>query len=334
MEYPAWFYYPSRDRAPPWVYGFVEVVAMARGDVESKATKNLTSDRVLSYLRPGLVALGFEVEAGKAKADRIRRPVLFGDEGAARVSYEVDAVHDELGVLVEVEAGRGARGNAVYRDLVRSSLIVGARYLALGVMQEYRHLSGGKPVPSRVIGTPGISLMPSLRVGSSGCPSRASCCSDTENSTCFRGTPDPAVWGRLTREIIPFLWAPSQRRFHLEGSPRLAYRWYQPGWSGAATRPRGSGVDRDEIPPGRALGKGPALLPRRSGVNRVHRPRVLWPRARRPAGRRAGPAIHGGKHPHRDFSACGVGPRMWTTAPARSVSFHRASHATNTAPSA
>jgi hypothetical protein len=40
-----------------------------------------------------------------------------------------------LGILVEVEAGRGARGNAVYRDLVRSSLIVDQRFLVLGVMR-------------------------------------------------------------------------------------------------------------------------------------------------------------------------------------------------------
>jgi hypothetical protein len=52
----------------------------------------------------------------------------------------------ELGIVVEMEAGRRARGNAVYRDLVRTSLIVGARFLVLGVMQEYRHLSGGRPV--------------------------------------------------------------------------------------------------------------------------------------------------------------------------------------------
>ena len=43
-----------------------------------------------------------------------------------------------------MEAGRGARGNAVYRDLIRTSLIVDVRYLALGVMTQYRHLSGGK----------------------------------------------------------------------------------------------------------------------------------------------------------------------------------------------
>jgi hypothetical protein len=43
-------------------------------------------------------------------ADRIRLPVLFGDGGQERVAYEVDAFHDDLGVVVEIEAGRGARG--------------------------------------------------------------------------------------------------------------------------------------------------------------------------------------------------------------------------------
>jgi hypothetical protein len=106
--------------------------------------EELTSDRVLSFLRAGLEGLGYKVESGKAASQKVRRPVLFGDSGRERVVYEVDAVHDDLGVLVEVEAGRGARGNAVYRDLIRASLIVGARYLALGVMREYRHKSGGK----------------------------------------------------------------------------------------------------------------------------------------------------------------------------------------------
>lgn len=92
------------------------------------------------------MALGFEVEAGKRRDQKIRRPVLFGELGRERVAYEVDAVNDDLGVIVEVEAGRGARGNAVYRDLVRTSLIVGARFLALGVMAEYRHQSSGRAI--------------------------------------------------------------------------------------------------------------------------------------------------------------------------------------------
>lgn len=145
-DYPDWCYYPLHDEPPEWVVKFVAVVAGARAEIESRAVESLSSDRVLSFLRPGLEELGYLVESGKHAAERIRRPVLFGERGVERVAYEVDAVHDELGILVEVEAGRGARGNAVYRDLIRSSLIVGARYLALGVMQEYRHKSGGKQV--------------------------------------------------------------------------------------------------------------------------------------------------------------------------------------------
>ncbi len=144
--YPDWIYYPIRTRPPEWTADFVEAVRQARPEIDSTTVNGLTSDAVLSFLAPGLVALGYTVEAGKLAAQRIRRPVLFGENGAEIVSYEVDAVHDELGIVVEVEAGRGARGNAVYRDLIRTSLIVGARYLALGVMRDYRHQSGTKTV--------------------------------------------------------------------------------------------------------------------------------------------------------------------------------------------
>ena len=109
----------------------------------------MTSDSVLAHLRAGLEGIGFRVEAGKRAADRITLPVLFGEQGRPRVRYDVDGVHEPLGILLEVEAGRGARGNAVYRDLVRTSLIVDAKYLALGVMDQYRHQSGGRPVVVR-----------------------------------------------------------------------------------------------------------------------------------------------------------------------------------------
>lgn len=145
-DYPEWFYFPDRERPPSWVPPFIAAIDSARESITSSSVTGLTSDKVLGHLRPGLEALGFRVEAGKAKAQKVTLPVLFGPQGRERVRYEVDAVHDELGVVVEVEAGRGARGNAVYRDLIRSSLIVDARYLALGVMSEYHHRSGGRPV--------------------------------------------------------------------------------------------------------------------------------------------------------------------------------------------
>jgi hypothetical protein len=124
----------------------VSVVAEAEEQIDSAMVPGLTSDRFLAVLRPGLEACGFRIEAGKRTAQRITLPVLFGEQGLPRVRYDVDGVHDELGVLLEIEAGRGARGNAVYRDLVRTSLIVNAQFLALGVMRDYHHKSSGRSV--------------------------------------------------------------------------------------------------------------------------------------------------------------------------------------------
>ena len=131
MPYPEWFFYPDRDRPPEWVDSFLSVVTEAQTAVDSLAVDGLNSDRVLEHLRPGLEGLGFEVERGKKASEKVRRPVLFGEQGTERVAYEVDAFHDEFEIVVEVEAGRGALGNAVYRDLIRASLIVDAQYLTL-----------------------------------------------------------------------------------------------------------------------------------------------------------------------------------------------------------
>jgi hypothetical protein len=145
-DYPRWAYYPSRDQPPEWVNEFVGVVATAKPTIDSAQVPGLTSDKVLAQLCPGLEGLGFQIEMGKKAKERITLPVLYGEQGQPRVRYDGDGVHRDLGVLLEVEAGRGARGNAVYRDLVRTSLIVNARFLALGVMIEYHHKSGGKPI--------------------------------------------------------------------------------------------------------------------------------------------------------------------------------------------
>jgi len=106
--------------------------------------ERVTSDRVLSILRPSMEAHGYTVESGKQANQRIERPVLFGDNGVPSVKYEIDAFHDEIGIAVEVEAGRGAQSNAGYRDIVRTSLLLDARYMALMMPIKYRYTSGGR----------------------------------------------------------------------------------------------------------------------------------------------------------------------------------------------
>jgi hypothetical protein len=137
-SWPLWRYWPARDAPPPWVHNFIGVVTPLRASLDTTNGNASTSDSVLAAIGPGLVALGYRVESSKAKADKITLPVLFGDEGAPRVQYDVDAFHEDDGIVVEIEAGRGAKSNAGYRDIIRASLLVNAQYLVLGMPLEYR----------------------------------------------------------------------------------------------------------------------------------------------------------------------------------------------------
>jgi hypothetical protein len=143
-SYPRWRYYPASNTLPSWVYDLTGLFNAVRPQIDSSSIQGEKSDGILASLSSGLFDLGYQVEISRKAADKIARPVLFGDEGAARVHYQIDAWLPDPGVVIEIEAGRGFMGNAFYRDLVRTSLIVGARYLTIGVMDQYQYSSGGK----------------------------------------------------------------------------------------------------------------------------------------------------------------------------------------------
>jgi hypothetical protein len=136
--WPLWRYWPARDAPPPWVDEFMGVLAPLRSQLDTSSGNSTTSDAVLAAMAPGLIGLGYRVELSKAKADKIALPVLFGNEGAPRVQYEVDAFRVKDGIVVEIEAGRGAKSNAGYRDLIRAALLVNAEYFVLGMPLAYR----------------------------------------------------------------------------------------------------------------------------------------------------------------------------------------------------
>jgi hypothetical protein len=106
--------------------------------------KGLESDEVLAILKPGLTALGFAMEAGKQKAERLERPVFYGENGKPTLTYHVDAYHVEWRCGMEVEAGRGWKGNAVYRDLVQAMVMVQVAHLVLAVSNTYKYLNKGQ----------------------------------------------------------------------------------------------------------------------------------------------------------------------------------------------
>lgn len=136
--YPVWKFYPVRLPAPEWVSGILKAFEDAREQIDSCVAQGVESNDCLAAVRPSLQKLGFIIESGKTKKEKISRPVLFGENGIPQVSYEVDGFHGQDKIVLEVEAGRGAANNADYRDLVRASLMVDVDYLVLAMMCEYR----------------------------------------------------------------------------------------------------------------------------------------------------------------------------------------------------
>ena len=141
-----WKFYPLNSTPPEWVTDIVDIVNRSEFTISTfDSHTGLSSDDVLSELRPGLESLGFEVERGKGASEKVRRTVLFGENGNPAVNYDIDAFNDFLGAAVEVEAGRGAANGADYRDIVRTSLILDARFLVL--MQPYAYRSNPTAAP-------------------------------------------------------------------------------------------------------------------------------------------------------------------------------------------
>jgi hypothetical protein len=143
--YPRWRFFPSFEQPPAWVEGLAGVFAANRALIDSMVVheRRMESNDVLRAIADDLEAeLGFAVEHGKHKLGRLPRPVFFGDEGTYLRTYEIDAFQQELGIALEVEAGRATMGNAIYRDLIQGSLMVDAQFLAIAVPMEYRYKSG------------------------------------------------------------------------------------------------------------------------------------------------------------------------------------------------
>ena len=145
-----WTSYPRTESPPSFVTKIVEVFRKHEAKISTRELKKgLTSDVVLSILAVDLEGIGFLVERGKRKAQKITRPVFFGDEGSPTVRYEIDAYHPDWKCGLEVEAGRGWMGNAVYRDLIQASVMVDVDFFCIAVSNTYKYKSSGSTHSSK-----------------------------------------------------------------------------------------------------------------------------------------------------------------------------------------
>lgn len=118
-------------------------------DAKRDSSKQISSNEMLALVRPYLEKIGFRVEQGKSKEDKIDVPVLFGENNSIDKSFFADALSKDGRIVLEIEAGRAVRNNQFLKDIFQASMMFDVEYLVIAVLNEYQFNSAGKKIVSQ-----------------------------------------------------------------------------------------------------------------------------------------------------------------------------------------
>ncbi|MSQ24795.1 MAG: hypothetical protein EXR49_00720 [Dehalococcoidia bacterium] len=145
-----WMFFPKSDQPPTLCRKVVSVFEKHETSIGS-GKHTLSSNQVLSEIAGDLEALGFAVESGKKRTEKVSVPVLFGKNGKIDKLFEVDAWHREERVVVEVEAGRAVVNNQFLKDLFEACMMQGVDVFCVAVRNTYVTAGKSHPDFDRVI---------------------------------------------------------------------------------------------------------------------------------------------------------------------------------------
>lgn len=129
-------YFPKNTSCPEHLLRVVEVFEGKSTNISS-LTHKLPSNDVLAEVEVGLRKLGYTVESGKKKQDKITIPVLHGLNGKVEKSFDADAYNASLATVIEVEAGRAVTNYQFLKDLFQASMMQDVNYLVIAVRNTY-----------------------------------------------------------------------------------------------------------------------------------------------------------------------------------------------------
>ena len=129
-------FFPVNKKTPEHLASVIKVFNGCEDKINSHKHK-LDSNTVLEILRKNLEDVGFRIETGKKKNEKIKIPVLFGENGRIIKSFDVDGYHKEFKTVLEVEAGRGVMNNQFLKDFFEACIMVDVDYCIIAVRDTY-----------------------------------------------------------------------------------------------------------------------------------------------------------------------------------------------------
>lgn len=133
-----WVYFPKSSPSPEFGISIVRLFEELAESIDSRAVIDQPSNTVMAQLRPGLEKLGFRVERGKTREEKIVVPVLFGRKGKVLKCFNADAHSARNGWVLEVEAGRAVANNQFLKDIFQACMMHDVLHLAIAVRNSYR----------------------------------------------------------------------------------------------------------------------------------------------------------------------------------------------------
>lgn len=138
MTHIRWKAFPKEINPPEIIHKIVKIFEIAKDiDYRKSNPKEYTSDKILSKLHDNLEEIGFEVESKGETRKRIKKKIDIELENGQFINYFIDAYHPKLKCGLEVEAGRGWKSNAVYRNIIQAMLTSDLDHLVIAVRNEY-----------------------------------------------------------------------------------------------------------------------------------------------------------------------------------------------------
>lgn len=141
-------FFPRSQGVTIEIKAIIDCFKMIEPQLEEEDVRR-TSNDVLALVRPYLESIGFAVETGKGKEEKIDVPVLFGENNEVDKSFFADALSADGKIVIEVEAGRAVKNNQFLKDIFQACMMFEVEYLVIAVLNEYKYNSGGKQTIGR-----------------------------------------------------------------------------------------------------------------------------------------------------------------------------------------
>lgn len=132
-----WQFFPKSTIIPEHLKNVLGVFELTENLISSD-THNYGSNQVLENIRIYLEKLEFQIEKSKKSNDKIKVPVLFGQNGKLEKYFDADGYNKVNKTVIEVEAGRAVTNYQFLKDLFQACMMNEVDYLVIAVRRDYR----------------------------------------------------------------------------------------------------------------------------------------------------------------------------------------------------